>query len=137
MLSFDASVNYSPKFVITGDTNLTKNTQGMFKERGNIIFARTTPLKKVEQKNKPMLTDYSKMEPTDKKLGTIEDYFLWEDMTESQKRKIQHYQTLKYPKASEEGTAFQTLRGNPESINQYKRNYDGNRRRQQWNETHP
>ena len=30
-----------------------------------------------------MLTDYSKMEPTDKKLGTIEDYFLWEDMTES------------------------------------------------------
>ena len=48
MLSFDASVNYSPKFVITGDTNLTKNTQGMFKERGNIIFARTTPLKKVE-----------------------------------------------------------------------------------------
>ena len=56
-------------------------------------------------------------------LGTIEDYFLWSDMTPSQRRKIQHYQTLKYPKASKEGQVFTLLKQDPESINTFKRRY--------------
>jgi len=35
--------------------------------------------------------------------GMIKEYFLWGEMTESQRRKIQNFQTLKYPKASKEG----------------------------------
>ena len=55
--------------------------------------------------------------------GMIKEYFLWRNMTADQSRKISHFQTLKYPKASEEGQVFTSLKHNPEIINTFKRNY--------------
>ena len=56
-------------------------------------------------------------------VGTIKKYFLWEDMTQGQRRKIQHFQTLKYPKSSEEGKVLTALKQHPEKINTFHRNY--------------
>ena len=44
-------------------------------------------------------------------------------MKPDHRKKIAHYQTLKYPIGSEEGQDFVTFVHDPEQINQYVRNY--------------
>ena len=76
-----------------------------------------------ERKNSEDAKSKSTVWDSKKQQGTIENYFLWSDMKPDHRKKIAHYQTLKYPIKSDEGQDFVTFVQDPEQINQYVRNY--------------
>ena len=97
-------INHSPQFVITG--------KEMIQSRDSVHL----------QPGQSLFTPVSQQQSTDPS-SLIQQYFLYEKMDPYSKRKIQNFQTLKYPLLSQEGLEMGALRANSQNINVYQRQY--------------